>query len=136
MAWSPAEVENLTLIGSMIITVQNIQNVWMINIHTMDILLTGKLIWKCCEMYKFRHIYISNIASDEYSRLIWESTRKYAFINYFSGRHFSFVFIIISVNLNSTMFQMIEFSKFLFKTRVFVSVPAPSICYFTKSTYL
>ena len=38
----PAEVDYFTLIGNIIITVQYIENVWMINIHTMKRLLTGK----------------------------------------------------------------------------------------------
>ena len=35
MAWNPAEVDYFTLIGKIIITVQYIQDVWMIKINTM-----------------------------------------------------------------------------------------------------
>ena len=35
MAWNPAEIDYFILIGNIIITVQYIQDVWMINIHTM-----------------------------------------------------------------------------------------------------
>ena len=34
MAWNPAEMDYFTLIENTIITVQYIQDVWMINIHT------------------------------------------------------------------------------------------------------
>ena len=35
IAWNPADVDYFTLIGNIIIKVQYIQDVWMINIHTM-----------------------------------------------------------------------------------------------------
>ena len=57
MAWYPAEVDYFTLIGNTIITVQSIIYVWMIIIHNMKKLLTGKWIWKYCKMCIFRLLY-------------------------------------------------------------------------------
>ena len=88
MAWNPAEVDYFTLIGNIIITVQYIENVWMINIHTMKRLLTGKWIWKYCKMCIFRHYFMFKRKFNflcfgwKYSRLLWESSRKYLFIIY------------------------------------------------------
>ena len=36
MAWNPAEFDYFTLTGNIIQTVQYIQDVWMIHIHTMN----------------------------------------------------------------------------------------------------
>ena len=35
MAWNPAEIDYVTLIGNIVITVQYIKDVWMFNIHNM-----------------------------------------------------------------------------------------------------
>ena len=71
--------------------------------------------WKYCKMCIFSHLYILKSKFSclcfgwKYSRLIWESSGKYVFINYCGSSHFVFVFWTISVNLNSILFPNLEF---------------------------
>ena len=78
MAWNPEDVDYFTLIGNIIIIVQYIQDRWMINIHTMERMLTRKLIWKYCKICIFLYILKSKFNclcfGWKYGRLILESS--------------------------------------------------------------